>query len=205
MATDLRAPIMQMLLSGEQTEIDLDALQGSWSEEQYLRLTQQTRRMIEFTDGVIEVLSMPTRKHQAISRWLFLALLTFVQPRGGTVFYAPLRVRVRAGKFREPDLLLLRDVYDPRNQNSFWLGADLVVEVVSPDDPVRDIQVKRVDYAEADIGEYWIVDPADSTITILRLNGTDYTEHGVFRRGERATSALLAGFSVPVDEVLDAE
>jgi Uma2 family endonuclease len=196
---------MQMLLAGEPTEIDLDALQGSWSEEQYLLLTRQTTRLIELTDGVIEVLPMPTRKHQAISRWLFLALLAFLQPRGGTIFYAPLRLQIRAGKFREPDLLALCDTHDPRNRNDFWLGADLVVEVVSPDDPARDIQVKRADYAEAGIGEYWIVDPVSSTISVLKLDAARYVEHGVFGRGERATSALLADFSVPVDEVLDAE
>ncbi len=205
MATNLQAPMMQMLLAGEPTEIDLDSLQGLWSEEQYLRLTQQTKRLIEFTDGVIEVLPMPTRKHQAISRFLFLALLAFVQPRGGTVFYAPLRLQIRPGKFREPDLLILCDVHDPRNQEVYWLGADLVVEIVSPDDPARDIRVKRVDYAEAHINEYWIVDPMNGTVTILKLNGAKYTEHGVFHHGERATSALLADFSMRVDDVLDAE
>jgi hypothetical protein len=41
-------------------EVDLEALQGLWTEEQYLALTNQTNRLIEFTDGVIEVLPMPT-------------------------------------------------------------------------------------------------------------------------------------------------
>jgi Uma2 family endonuclease len=203
MATE--APTMQMLLAGELTEIDLQSLQGLWSEAQYLRLTQQTKRLLEFTDGVIEVLPMPTRKHQAISRLLFLALLAFVQPRGGTIFYAPLRLKIRPGKFREPDLLLLRDQKDPRNQNDFWLGADLVVEIVSPDDPGRDTQVKRGDYAAAGIEEYWIVDPVSSSVTVLALQGAEYTEHGLYRPGDHATSALLDGFSVSVDELLGAE
>jgi Uma2 family endonuclease len=56
---------------------------------------------------------------------------------------------------------LLLDVNDPRNQNAFWLGADLVVEIVSPDDVERDIVIKRADYAEAGIPEYWIVNPLD--------------------------------------------
>jgi len=204
-APDLHSPSMQMLLAGELTEIDLEPLQGSWSQEQYLRLTQQTKRLLEFTDGVIEVLPVPTRKHQAISRFLFLVLLAFVQPRGATIFYAPLRLRIRPSKFREPDLLLLLDPADPRNQNDFWLGADLVVEIISPDDPGRDTHVKRVDYAEAGIGEYWIVDPMKNSITVLALEGKEYSEHGVFRRGEIATSVLLPGFSVPVDHILDAE
>ena len=127
---------------------------------------------------------MPMRQHQAISRFLFLALLAFVQRLGSTVFYAPLRVRVAPGCFREPDLVLLLDVNDPRNQNAFWLGADLVVEIVSPDHVERDTVTKRTDYAEAGIPEYWIVNPAEGTITVLKLEGIAYVAHGVFHRGE---------------------
>ena len=132
-------------------------------------------------------------------------LLTFVQQLGGTVFYARLRLQIRPGKYREPDLLLLRDAHDPRNQDAFWLGADLVVEIVSPDDPERDLVTKRADYAEAGIPEYWIVYPDAASITVLRLEQGAYVEHGVFGRGQQATSALLQGFSVAVDAVLDAE
>ncbi len=179
--------------------------QGAWSEEQYLWLTDHSNHLIEFTDGYVEVLPMPTRKHQAISRFLLLALLAAVQASGGTVFYAPLRLRVREGKHREPDLMLLLDADDPRNQDRYWLGADLVVEIVSPDDPNRDLVEKRRDYAEANIPEYWIVDPQTETIVVLRLQDGAYVEHGVFRRGARATSALLEGFAIDADAVFDAD
>src|SRR4029078_10019427 len=102
-------------------------------------------------------------------------------------------------KFREPDLLLMLDANHPRNQNAYWLGADLVVEIVSPDDPERDTKVKRVDYAAAGIPEYWIVNPEDETITVLTLGDDSYREHGVFGRGSAATSVLLQGFVVDVD------
>ena len=46
---------------------------------------------------------MPTQEHRAISRFLFPVLYSFVQGIGGNVFYAPLRLRIRDGKFREPD------------------------------------------------------------------------------------------------------
>lgn len=184
-------------------ELDLDALQGLWTEAQYLKLTDQSNHLIEFTDGVIEVLPMPTKYHQAISRVLFLALLSVVERFGGDVFFAPLRIQVRPGAFREPDLLLVLDKRDPRAQDVFWLGADLVVEVVSPDKPTRDTEEKVIDYAEASIPEYWIVNPLDATITVLRLEGNAYTQHGVFARGETATSLLLNGFSISVDAVFD--
>ena len=205
MAVDLRAAELKLVRETDGLEIDLLPLQGLWTEEQYLRLTDQTNRFIEFTEGYVEVLPMPTRKHQAISRYLFLTLLAFVQRLGGTVFYAPLRVRVAPGRFREPDLVLLLDVHDPRNQNAFWLGADLVVEIVSPDHVERDTVLKRADYAAAGIPEYWIVNPEEETITVLTLEGGTYVAYGVFRRGDTAASALLQGFTVPVEAVCDAE
>ena len=179
--------------------------QGAWSEAQYLWLTDHTNRLVEFTDGYIEVLPMPTQKHQAISQVLLLALHAYVQRIGGRVFYGPLRLRVREDKYREPDLLLLLDADDPRGQDRYWLGADLVVEIVSPDNPDRDLVEKRRDYAEANIPEYWIVDPRSETIVVLRLQDGAYVEHGVFGRGARATSALLEGFTVDVDAVFDAK
>src|SRR5215510_15768806 len=100
MALDMRTTALKLVHEADGLEIDLLPLQGLWTEEQYLRLTDQTNHFIEFTDGYVEVLPMPTRQHQAISRFLFLALLAFVQRIGGTVFYAPLRVQVRPNKYR---------------------------------------------------------------------------------------------------------
>jgi Uma2 family endonuclease len=140
----------------------------------------------------------------SISKVLFLALLAVMQRIGGDVFYAPLGVEIRPGKFREPDLLLVLDKADPRAQDEYWMGADLVIEIVSPDKPRRDTEEKLLDYAEAGIPEYWIVNPLASTITVLVLDGSTYVEHGVFCRGERAVSKILDSFSVSVDEVLDA-
>ena len=195
---------LRIVTPDDRMVIDLKPLQGLWTQAQYLQLTDHARLLLEFTDGHLEVLPMPTDRHQAISQSLFLALLPFVEALGGKVHYAPLRLRIRDGKFREPDLLLVRDANDPRRRNDYWRGADLVMEIVSPDDPERDVHIKRRDYAEARIPEYWIVSPIDETITVLTLTGDAYTEHGVFRRGQPANSVCLNGFVVSVAEVFDA-
>lgn len=183
--------------------IDLRPLQGTWTSAQYLRLTANATRLMEFTDGRLEVLPMPTDLQQAISLSLAFALHPLLRERGGIVLCAPLRLRVREGKFREPDLLALLDAQDPRRQDDYWRGADLVMEVVSPDDPQRDTHDKRQDYAEAGIPEYWIVNPLDGTISVLSLSGDAYANERVHRRGERADSPLLRGFSVDVAETFD--
>jgi Uma2 family endonuclease len=194
---------MHIAIGGEVTGIDLEPLQGMWSVEQYLKLTDHTRYLVEFTDGNIKVLPTPTQQHQLILAFFYRTLYAFLAPLGGLVLFAALRLQVRPGKFREPDLLLLIDKADPRAQDRYWLGADLVLEIVSPDDPERDTVEKVADYAEAGIPEYWIVNPLEGTITVLALEAGAYAEHGVFRRGEQAASKLLSGFSVSVAAAFD--
>ena len=180
--------------------------QGEWSEDDYLWLTDHTRCLVEFTDGHVEVLPMPTDAHQRIVLFLYRALYAFLAARSpGIVLVAPLRLRLRTGRYREPDLLLLLSANDSRRRNRYWTGADLVLEVVSPDDPKRELVRKRREYARAGIPEYWIINPATEQILVLRLAGTAYVEHGVFTRGTQATSVLLDGFTVAVAAVLDAE
>jgi hypothetical protein len=83
------------------------------------------------------------------------------------------------GRFHKPDLVLLLDVNNPCRQNDFWLGVDLVVEIASPDHVKRDMALKFAD--DTDIA------------------------HGVFRRSDTTTSALLQGFSVRVETGCDTE
>lgn len=100
--------------------------------------------------------------------------------------------------------MVLRDANDPRQQKRYWTGVDLALEIVSEDDPERDTKVKREEYADAGIPEYWIVNPSDKTITVLALEDARYTEVGVFVRGDVAASRLFAGLSVCVDDVFNA-
>ncbi len=185
----------------QQAMLELLPEQGDWSESSYLWLTDQTRRLAEYADGEIEALPMPTAGHQWIVFFLGRCFFDWLSPQGGIALLAPLRVRLGDRKFREPDLLALLDRHDPRYGDRYWHGADLVLEVVSPDDPARDLVTKRREYAEAGIPEYWIVNPLDRTVTVLTLDGERYAEHGIFAVGMVATSALMPGFVVAVDEV----
>src|SRR5262249_60517612 len=74
--------------------------QGRWSEEEYLVLTDHRNRLVEFTDGFLEILPMPTDKRQAILGFLYRAFLGFVGPRGGAGRFFPVRVQIPPGKVR---------------------------------------------------------------------------------------------------------
>lgn len=179
--------------------------QGDWSEGEYLSL--DTNRLVEYTDGNIEVLTMPTTAHQLIVAFLYGLVFSFVAPRKlGTVLFAPLRIRTRKRKFREPDVLFMFAENKQRMSNEYWERADLVMEVVSEGEKARkrDLKDKRADYAEADIPEYWIVDPETETITVLRLQDGSYVIHSEAQHSGNVASALLEGFVVDAAKVFAA-
>jgi Uma2 family endonuclease len=181
--------------------------QGEWSEEGYLEITDHSNRRIEFTDGRLEFLSMPTEIHQELVEFLFLVLREFVVRRSlGKVHTSGLRLRVRPDKIRQPDVIFLhKDNFHARH-NRVWGGADLVMEVVSddPKDRERDSERKVLDYAEANVKEYWIVDFERKVVIVHRLDGTQYKVDGEFKTGQQAASRLLEGFSIDVAELFAA-
>ena len=179
--------------------------QGAWSEQEYLAL--DTNRRVEFDNGFVEVHDAPTDQHQAIILFLSMALSGIAQQIGGAVRTAGMRLRLWDQKYREPDILLLRDRDSRLRQEKFWDGADLAIEIVSEslEDRERDLVTKRPEYARSGIEEYWIVDPEQETVTVLNLGEDVYTEGAVFVRGDTATSSQLPEFALPVSEILDAD
>jgi Uma2 family endonuclease len=174
--------------------------QGEWTEADYLGL--QTNHLVELSDGCLEILPMPTHQHQMIVAFLYGLLKAFVDKHApGTVLFAPLRMRLWEGKFREPDLLYMRQENQHRIHD-YWDGADLVMEVVSPGKPEHDRATKRLEYAKAGIAEYWIVDVIANQILVLALGKKKYRVHGQCGAGTWAESKMLPGFAVPVDQVL---
>ena len=173
-----------------------------WNEDDYLAFDENIP--VEFSRGKAEVLPIPTMLHQLILAYLHAKLFAFVSERDlGTVLFSAFRIRLRAGKYREPDLVFMRIEHSNRMGEVYWEGADLVMEIVF-ENREHDLITKRQEYAEAGVPEYWIVDPREGRITVLRLEvGSNvYAEHGIFERGSIARSALLDGFEVDVNEAL---
>jgi Uma2 family endonuclease len=181
--------------------------QGTWTDADYFGLDSLhgTFPLVELANGRLEVLSMPTELHQLIVVFLFEMLKAFTQDLApGVVLVAGLRVRLGKRKYRDPDIVYMRAEHAHRRQEKYWDGADLVMEVVSPDpsDRERDLVIKVREYARARIPEYWIIDPEEQVVRVLTLEGKSYKLHGEFRKGSKATSVLLPGFGVAVDSVL---
>lgn len=179
--------------------------QGQWSEWEYFAL--ETNHRVEFSHGQVEVPSFLTTTHQFVLGECYLHLHGFAAEHlPDALTLSGICLRLWPGKIRQPDVVFLLGQHRSHSGEQFWTGADLVMEVVSGGarDRERDFVEKRQEYAQAGIPEYWIVDPELEAVTVLTLDGDTYAEHGTFQRSESATSQLLPGFAVPVDDIFDA-
>jgi len=127
-------------------------------------------RLVEFSEGCIEVHDMPTKAHQRIVRFLFQALHAFVSPvRSASCFFAPLPVRLWKEKSRARYRFCCQGRAEYRGYPD---GADLVIELPAMTKPVvAAIWRSNATSMPAGIQEYWIVDPHERSITVLYLAG----------------------------------
>ncbi len=178
--------------------------QGQWTEEDYFALPD-TNRFVELSEGRLIVPPHPTDSHQFASSRLYLALQSFVEERNiGVVRYSPLPVRLWPGKIREPDILYVSKEHADRIGEQYYGPPDLAVEITSPSTRLTDRRDKFLEYAQAGVQEYWLVDPENKTVEVFVFQEGTYELLGKWGPGEVAKSALLAGFEVAVDKIFTA-
>lgn len=169
---------------------------GEWGEGDFLQLNRQTNRLVELSDGDVEVLEMPTRSHQRMLMHLQKAIESVVeQGQLGEVLIAPYPVRLWKGTFREPDILFVLKAHADRVTEDYADGSDLVFEITNTDRQ-RDLETKREEYARAGIPEYWIVDRREQKIMVLTLADGRYILHIEAAGNVSATSLLLPTLAV---------
>ena len=130
----------------------------------------------ELIDGVLyRIAAGASTKHQLAT--LALAALVRESVRRmtlGWVFIAPYDVILSDATTVEPDILFVSTARRRIITERACEGPpDLVVEVLSPSNSPRDLEVKRELYARFGIPEYLIVDPYQETVVSLTNPSAD--------------------------------
>ena len=167
--------------------------------DDYVNLPDDGKRY-EIIDGELYVNPSPNTRHQVVLRNLFRALDRHVEKhRTGEVFVAPFDVVMSPGTVVQPDILFIsRDrmsVLTPANVRGV---PDIAIEVLSPGTRRKDQTKKRQAYEQHGVQEYWIVDPEDDSIRILRLSDNKFERIIV---GGDIRSPLLPGFSLSLKKL----
>lgn len=119
----------------------------------------------------------PIPEHQSNSMQLSIEFGTYPRGKECSIFAAPIDVYLFEDHEKQwidedvrnwviPDLVVVCD--NNKIKNSRILGTpDLVIEIISPSTAKVDRMDKRLAYQQAEVKEYWIVDPANELVEIF--------------------------------------
>jgi len=157
------------------TSIDQINPEGYYTYQDYL--TWEFPQRIELFRGKpYELSPAPNRRHQTISTALQGELYLYLKQSDCNLFSAPFDVRLPiVNKKGKPDTVVQPDlcvVCDPEKLDKQGCNGapDLVVEILSPGNPPREVREKFNLYEEAGVREYWLVQPEQETVIIYILN-----------------------------------
>lgn len=128
----------------------------------------------ELVHGQLLVTPSPTMGHQNVVFRLGV-ILGNACPHELKILPAPCDWRLSAETVFEPDLLVIdRADFEP---NTVLTGTPrLVVEVLSPSTRDTDLSLKRLEYEQAGVPAYWMVDPDPPCLAVLHLVDGAYRE-----------------------------
>jgi Uma2 family endonuclease len=198
------ATLLKLTPADHGREIDPDEFESAAGEEGY---------RYELIDGSVYVSPVPDLPQDSLVNWLEDSLKAYMRENPAIINYVSSKSRVflptrpRATR-PEPDLAAYQDYphHLPRRQRRWQdISPVLVVEVVSEDDPDKDM-VRNVElYLEVpSVKEYWILDPRDDpdrpSLRVYRRRGKLWQKPIDVPFGETYESPrLLPGFKLVVD------
>jgi len=135
--------------------------------EEYLKTSFE--HDCEWVDGEVRERAMPDDDHSALQAF-FIAYFARLRQELSIRVRPELRLRVSAGRYRIPDVLLL-PATAPR-QPIPDTAPMLCIEILSPDDRPGELQEKLADYLAMGVGAIWIVDPRRRKLSTVDSVGT---------------------------------
>ncbi len=185
--------------------------------EEYLTYEDDTDNRYELIDGELITLPPESGPNNFIANYLLFTLassgfvpLMLIRTHMCEIQVPILREGDSANRY--PDLVILRPEHILLTASRLTITLDmpppqLVVEVVSPGRVGRDRDYisKRDQYATRNIPEYWIVDPQEQMVAVLRLESGEYVEVGMFQGEQAIVSPTFPQLNLTAGQVLGGE
>ena len=167
------------------------------TEKQFLSLSV-SKEHVELIDGEVFVSPSPSVFHQYLVGRLHYLLMQWANGHPPAwVGLSPLDVRIAPLRIVQPDLsLFLRGM--PKGEGPIHVVPNLVVEVLSQNRS-HDTVTKKLLYAQAGVGEYWLVDEVTKSIEVF--GGLELLK----KSRTQATSVIAGGFAVDVKKLFQAQ
>lgn len=157
----------------------------------------------ELIEGELFVNPAPIWRHQTVSSNLFFHLTMHVRSLRLGWVRDNSGVHVDERTYVIPDLVYIsRERQDIIGEANIEAAPDLVVEILSPGTRRNDLLLKRTLYARIGVREYWLIEPATQTVTVLTLNAGSYIEVKP-TGGGTITSLVLTNLRLTLSQVFE--
>ncbi|WP_437514444.1 Uma2 family endonuclease [Sorangium sp. So ce1099] len=90
---------------------------------------------------------------------------------------------------------------EPDRRGIVTVGPDWICEVLSPTTAHIDMGDKRLGYHRAGVAHYWMADPHNGTLAVLRWTAEGYLIELVAGRGDRVRAAPFDAVEIEIDEL----
>jgi Uma2 family endonuclease len=162
----------------------------------------------ELGRGVVVVSDVPGRPHAAqvdVARQQF-DRYRWLHPGRINLLAAGSDCKLLVGAFdseRHPDLAIYK--YPPLSDDNLWAVwvPDIAIEIVSEGSQDRDYILKREEYWQFGVGEYWIIDAFRRELLVLRRGKDEWKDIRV-RPPKLYKTKLLPGFAFDCGLVFEA-
>lgn len=149
-------------------ELLVRSLHNGWTYERWLTLPDDGNRY-EIIDGVLYMTTAPSYFHQWIIRQISLLLVEQLDRKGlALTTWSPIGLLMPGCDPVQPDIVVVptedRGIIYDRRINGV---PALIVEVLSPGNAEKDMEIKRTAYARAGLPEYWIARPAERDVLVF--------------------------------------
>lgn len=163
---------------------------------------EETTRRRELVYGMVREPPSPYYSHQAIVTSLVATLAPVVRARGlGRLCVSPIDVVLdeRKALIVQPDVVFVSTARLDIIRNQIWGAPDLVIEVLSWGTTRYDRTRKLAWYRRYGVGEYWLADPHERAIEVVRFPSTPRgrLRRRVFTGGAPLVSAVLPDLRMP--------
>ncbi len=95
--------------------------------------------------------------------------------KSGFVIASPIDVQFDRKNLLQPDIVFIAKVNEKMIQAQAIVGSpDLVIEILSPNNPEKDTERNFKIYKQFAVQEYWLINSDSSTIQVFSLQHKDY-------------------------------
>jgi Uma2 family endonuclease len=181
--------------------------EGTFTYRDYKTWELKPGERFELIDGIAYAMSAPNTAHQLLVIALGAEIHTFLKGKPCKVIASPFDVRLFYEEDESDDTVVQPDlvvICDPEKLGvEGCRGApDVAIEILSPSNTAIEMERKLILYQDAEVKEYWVVDPKNKNIRVYSLKDGEYSMRR-YHAQDTSPSGALPGLEISLPVVFE--